>query len=566
MAAANKWILLRLIAIYSVLVVTSGSNPHFVYREDWTEKSCARVLHKVRHQMVSTPLPPDVRGDWVSYRCEIRSGPEYVIRHFVFKNGTFEAVLYRFSDPDCHHPMYAIQSWGTHRLTQASWTVRGGTEAEYDVTSAYVIPYTVNATQELSGRLAEGCGLTGLYTTMMPFSKYLIYSLPPHLDHSHHHQAEVKGRDPNQDGDVDCFHALNFTLHELQLVMVELRRHHHGYHHHHHHHGGNKGRKSLSDNDLTGSDDIPLDPADAQLTRELLLGAVHSKPEDRQSHRPSSFQTALKDGHTPGCGVCSRIMSSSALYPPRLTSHAGTLLSLEGEWVSTRCESRQYGMFLTRWLHFLPDGASWQGQYDYYHDALCRHPSFSLNAKGNYAGGTDSTLVHGAKDYSFKVTRLKVIPHDQATVDSMNHYGGNGCGKAHGWAVGQEQDVTKTGGCVTLGIRLPNMERDIMKMEVVHRKLHLYVGQRLIDRKPGTSYQKERPTAFQEPLVKCDQVDLDMSINTAPGGHSWAGAVALPLSAGPDLDAKNSKNPIRIGFCCVLVSFFASIQMSIILL
>ncbi|XP_059145613.1 protein APCDD1-like [Physella acuta] len=227
-------------------------------------------------------------------------------------------------------------------------------------------------------------------------------------------------------------------------------------------------------------------------------------------------------------------MSSNPQYPPRLTTHAGTLLSLEGEWVSTRCESRQYGMFLTRWLHFLSDGSSWQGQYDYYHDALCRHPSFSLNAKGNYAGGTESLLVHGAKDYSFKVTRLKVVPHDQATVDSMNHYGGNGCGKPHAWAVGQEQDVTWTGGCVTLGIRLPNMERDIMKMEIVHRRLHLYVGQRLTDKKPGTVYQKERPTAFQEPLVKCDQVDLDMSINTAPGGHGWAGGIALPLSAGND--------------------------------
>lgn len=73
-----------------------------------------------------------------------------------------------------------------------------------------------------------------------------------------------------------------------------------------------------------------------------------------------------------------------------------------------------------------------------------------------------------------------------------------------------------------------------MKMEIARQKLHLYVGQRLLDKKPGTSYQKERPTAFQEPLVKCDQVDLDMSINTAPGGHGWAGAVALPLSAGPD--------------------------------
>ena len=58
---------------------------------------------------------------------------------------------------------------------------------------------------------------------------------------------------------------------------------------------------------------------------------------------------------------------------------------------------------LVRRLHFLSDGSSWQGQYDYYHDALCKHPSFSLDAKGSYSGGSDSKLIPGAKDYSFRV-------------------------------------------------------------------------------------------------------------------------------------------------------------------
>ncbi|KAK6983008.1 hypothetical protein BgiMline_018425, partial [Biomphalaria glabrata] len=49
------------------LKVVGASIPHFVYREDWREQSCARVLHKVRHQLVSTPMPPDIRGHWVSY-------------------------------------------------------------------------------------------------------------------------------------------------------------------------------------------------------------------------------------------------------------------------------------------------------------------------------------------------------------------------------------------------------------------------------------------------------------------------------------------------------------------
>ncbi|KAH9502399.1 Protein apcdd1 [Bulinus truncatus] len=219
--------------------------------------------------------------------CEIRSGPEYVIRHFHFQtNNTFQTVVYRYFDPDCHRPMYAIESRGTHRLTQASWTVKGGTEAEYEVISSYIIPYTVNATLDLSRRLSEGCRNVGVVDNLVTYNRYLIYSLSPHLDHLSFH-----GQGSNPDGDVDCFHALNFTLHELQLVMLELRRHRPSLHQQHQQH------RTEMDNDMTGSEEFPFKVTENQFTRELLLGAVHSKPEERQSHRPSSFQTALKEGH-----------------------------------------------------------------------------------------------------------------------------------------------------------------------------------------------------------------------------------------------------------------------------
>ncbi|KAK3765809.1 hypothetical protein RRG08_026279 [Elysia crispata] len=604
------------------LAAFQESVPHFVYQEDWSEKSCGQVLDKVRHSQVDIPMPPDITGEWVSHRCEIRSGPEYVIRHLkITPDQKFESIVYLYSDPDCHHPLYAVHSKGSHVLKQASWTVRGGTEARYEIHSSYLIPYTHNATAAVSLSLAE-TGCYGLLTShrLLPFRKYLIYSIDPDKPEL----INGKGGQNNQikDNGYLCFQALNFTLNELLLVMLEVkhrrqhrhhqhhrRPHHHinhieshkPYQHHHQHHrnimmqaddptqGENvldrqaedridstdieslhlrenqnftKSNIVIAKNDKNidgenkgispgGESDKGSWPWPSLISRELLLGAVHSRPQEKLSHSPSSFQAALKDARTPGCGVCSRIASSSLQYPPRLSPRTGTLLSLEGEWVSTRCESRQYGMFLTRRLHFLSDGSSWKGQYDYYHDALCKHPSFSLNAKGSYSGGSNSKLIPRAKDYSFRVTRLKVTPHDTRTAESMNHYSGDGCGKAHAWKAGQEQDVTWTGGCVTLGIRLPNMERDIMRMEVVRRKLYLYVGQRLVDRKPGTAYQMERPTAFQEPLVKCDQKDLDMSINTAPGGHGWAGGIALPLAAGSsvDGDGKQYFYPAA-GVCC----------------
>ena len=54
-----------------------------------------------------------------------------------------------------------------------------------------------------------------------------------------------------------------------------------------------------------------------------------------------------------------------------------------------------------------------------------------------------------------------------------------------------------------------------MRMEAVHRKLLLYVGQRSSDQ-PIRAYHDPPPSAFQSPLMKCDAHDLDMSINSLP--------------------------------------------------
>jgi hypothetical protein len=47
-------------------------------------------------------------------------------------------------------------------------------------------------------------------------------------------------------------------------------------------------------------------------------------------------------------------------------------------------------------------------------------------------------------------------------------------------------------------------------------QLLLYVSQRVTDQ-PVRPYNVPPPAAFQPPLAKCDQHDLDMSINLLPG-------------------------------------------------
>lgn len=214
------------------------------------------------------------------------------------------------------------------------------------------------------------------------------------------------------------------------------------------------------------------------------------------------------------CGVCDRLANADAFFPPELRHRHGTMMSLSGEWVSQRCEARPHGMFLTRRLIFPEKSHRWEGHYVFFHDPLCRDKTFTLYAQGNYAPGSASGVISGAHDYDFKVNRVKITPNDRKTTDLFNGYSGDGCGKPKSWKVNVEQDVTHTNGCETLGIRLPYIEYDLMKMEYKHWKYHLFIGQRPTDGKPIKSPER-RPTSFQAPLVKCEPMVVALAYTKA---------------------------------------------------
>jgi len=61
-------------------------------------------------------------------RCEVRPGPEYVLRQYRFYDGRlFDLRLFHYSDADCRSPSYSLTARGTYRPYQTSWIVDGGT-------------------------------------------------------------------------------------------------------------------------------------------------------------------------------------------------------------------------------------------------------------------------------------------------------------------------------------------------------------------------------------------------------------------------------------------------------
>jgi len=117
------------------------------------------------------------------------------------------------------------------------------------------------------------------------------------------------------------------------------------------------------------------------------------------------------------CGqTCEAVAKATEFFPPQLAGQgrgyddvtAGRAgLQLDGSWASRRCESRPYGVQLTRHYQFDELDNTWSSRHNYYSDVSCRHQLYSLDVAGVFSLHNEpSPLLDDSYHIDFNVSNL----------------------------------------------------------------------------------------------------------------------------------------------------------------
>ena len=117
--------------------------------------------------------------------------------------------------------------------------------------------------------------------------------------------------------------------------------------------------------------------------------------------------------------VCEAVEKATEYFPPQLAEQgrgyddvtaARAGLQLDGSWASRRCESRPYGIQLTRHYQFDDVDATWSSRHKYFTGVSCRQPLYSLDVAGVFSlHDQPSPLLDDTHHIDFNVSNRNFV-------------------------------------------------------------------------------------------------------------------------------------------------------------
>ncbi|KAJ8933051.1 hypothetical protein NQ314_014243 [Rhamnusium bicolor] len=417
---------------------------------------------------------------------------QYVLRTYTFdSDGKYFLIQHHYWDDSCSSPKLSVLSHGRIQL-RSSLIQPGAASGLIKLTNITIIPQDNNAAKELDRIVSMEC--PGQYwKSWRRYEEHTVYD--SRYDEkkktynlwtsTYEHSVNSKGNTVHF-SDISCMGSLKWAFNELKLLKIQLRP-------------------------------ILDDPKKRykQMKMELLLGDIHSNFRLREYYKPTSFQVALvkqsKD-ETVYINRHSYVIKhlntipmniyTNGKTPPHLIEKPHLPPYIWGEWTSTRCEARPMGLYLTRRFSFYSEDSTWIGEHKFFSDPFCKIPKFVVTAAGHFILDGPSKELRGTSNIDFHIEKASLTVLDQRMIYDMRLPGM--CGKDE-WEVNVPKELSSTSGCAQLGITLPSVLNDVVKLEMDYRgSCLLYLGQ--VETDSLHSASTERPSAFQLPLIKCGEV------------------------------------------------------------
>ncbi|KAL0118115.1 hypothetical protein PUN28_009054 [Cardiocondyla obscurior] len=300
---------------------------------------------------------------WLSQECEVRTGPEYLIRKYTFfKNGTFLLLRYHYAEESCIIPTHTVTIRGSIKLLGLSTVVSGATETRFHIDVINIIPLNRQVAYKFGHRFNLTCGPQPKWRSYVP---EVVYEQPrqratPVWQGPIYNSLQAYSSTKRRLG-TSCLEPFGIEFAELRLLRVEK-----------------KTFRRLSSNDRYHKS--------RKFQFQLFLANPASNVHNRWNYKPTSLQAVamIRADTASVCPICNDVSRSTEFSPPLLHQTVALPALIGGYWHSEKCESSKGGVWSKRQFQIHSEDRLWTGRWDYYDDPQCLKFLYAITAAGSF--------------------------------------------------------------------------------------------------------------------------------------------------------------------------------------